>query len=38
MLSILGRPYRLCDGLSRRTFLKLGSLTVGGLSLADILR
>jgi len=38
MLSILGRPYRLCDGLPRRTFLKLGALSVGGLSLADILR
>ena len=38
MLSILGRPYRLCDGLSRRAFLKMGSLAVGGLSLADVLR
>jgi hypothetical protein len=38
MLSILGRPYRLCDGLSRRAFLRAGSLAVGGLTLADILR
>jgi hypothetical protein len=38
MLSILGQPYRLCDGLSRRAFLKIGSLAVGGLTLADVLR
>ncbi len=38
MLSILGRPYRLCDGLSRRAFLRAGSLALGGLTLADILR
>ena len=38
MLSILGRPYRLCDGISRRSFLKVGSLAVGGLTLADVLR
>ncbi len=38
MLSILGRPYRLCDGISRRSFLTLGTLAMGGLTLADILR
>ncbi|OAI50705.1 hypothetical protein AYO44_05400 [Planctomycetaceae bacterium SCGC AG-212-F19] len=27
-----------CDGLSRRHFLKVGALTMGGLSLADLLR
>ncbi|MBL8799003.1 MAG: DUF1501 domain-containing protein, partial [Planctomycetia bacterium] len=27
-----------CDGLSRRNFLKLGGLCVGGLTLADVLR
>ncbi|MBI3839451.1 MAG: DUF1501 domain-containing protein [Planctomycetia bacterium] len=38
MLSILGQSYRLCDGVSRRAFLKLGSLAMSGLTLADILR
>jgi hypothetical protein len=39
MLTISGaNPMRLCDGLSRRNFLKLGSLALGGLSLADLLR
>src|ERR1700720_3218957 len=27
-----------CDGLSRRNFLSVGSLALGGLSLADLLR
>ncbi|MBI3864996.1 MAG: DUF1501 domain-containing protein, partial [Planctomycetia bacterium] len=38
MLSILGANRRLCDGASRREFLKLGALAVGGLTLADLLR
>ena len=41
MLSIYGKQHRLCDGISRRSFLKIGGLAmgaVGGLSLADILR
>jgi hypothetical protein len=29
---------RFCDGLSRRSFLKVGALGVGGLTLADLLR
>lgn len=29
---------RLCDGVSRRNFLSVGALTLGGLSLADLLR
>jgi hypothetical protein len=33
MLKILGSPRRLCDGLSRRDFLRLGAL--GAFSLAD---
>jgi hypothetical protein len=37
MLTIQGREYRLCDGVSRRAFLKLGGLAMGGVSLADIL-
>jgi hypothetical protein len=32
------RSGRTCDGVSRRNFLKLGSLCVGGLTLADLLR
>jgi hypothetical protein len=31
-------PARFCDGLSRRNFLKLGALGLGGLTLADLLR
>jgi hypothetical protein len=38
MLSILGKPHRHCDGISRRRFLTAGALTVGGLTLADLLR
>lgn len=38
MLDVWGAPQRFCDGLSRRNFLKLGALSVGGLTLADLLR
>jgi uncharacterized protein (DUF1501 family) len=38
MLSIYGSSGRFCEGLSRRSFLKAGALTVGGLTLADVLR
>jgi hypothetical protein len=40
MLSIFGKPTRLCDGVSRRSFLQIGALSLGGLSLslADLLR
>ncbi|HUE14268.1 MAG TPA: DUF1501 domain-containing protein [Planctomycetaceae bacterium] len=38
MLTIAGQKYRLCDGVSRRAFLQIGGLAVGGLSLADLLR
>jgi uncharacterized protein (DUF1501 family) len=38
MLTIHGAKQRLCDGLSRRAFLKVGALSVGGLTLADLLR
>ncbi|MGE3776074.1 MAG: DUF1501 domain-containing protein, partial [Pirellulaceae bacterium] len=38
MLSLLGRAYRHCDGLTRRSFLTIGGLTVGGLSLTQLLR
>jgi hypothetical protein len=41
MLTILGQANRYCDGLSRRSFLRVGALSlgaVGGLTLTDILR
>jgi hypothetical protein len=38
MLTLGGRSYRYCDGQSRRSFLKLGALAMGGLSLPDLLR
>src|SRR6059036_3912182 len=33
-----GEPERYCDGMSRRSFLKAGGLTLGGLALSDLLR
>ncbi|MGH7128899.1 MAG: DUF1501 domain-containing protein, partial [Planctomycetaceae bacterium] len=42
MLTILGprehRGERFCDGLSRRAFLRIGGLALGGLTLPQILR
>jgi hypothetical protein len=41
MLTILGGPQKFCDGVSRRSFLKIGGFalgSVGGLGLADILQ
>src|SRR5262249_41739774 len=40
MLTIFGKPTRYCDGVSRRSFLKIGALGIGagGLTLADIFR
>ncbi len=38
MLNILGQKSRFCDGLSRRNFLKIGGLGLGGLSLPQLLR
>ena len=41
MLTIYGRKEKFCDGVCRRSFLKIGGLAMGslyGLSLADILR
>src|SRR5687767_14347280 len=38
MLTITGARRRLCDGVSRREFVKVGALGVGGLTLADVLR
>src|SRR5262245_15297663 len=38
MLDFIGQGPRTCDGVSRRTFLKVGALTIGGLSLPGLLR
>src|SRR5689334_19220439 len=38
MLKILGESARDCDGLTRRSFLQLGALGLGGLALPDLLR
>ena len=39
MLSILGqRPAAYCDGHSRRHFLKIGGLAMGGLALPQVLK
>ncbi|MBM80304.1 MAG: hypothetical protein CMJ78_06880 [Planctomycetaceae bacterium] len=41
MLTILGRGQRFCDGVSRRSFLKIGGFSMGalgGLGLANILQ
>jgi hypothetical protein len=38
MLNLFGPAYRSCDGVSRRSFLKVGFLGLAGLSLADHLR
>ncbi|MSQ94251.1 MAG: DUF1501 domain-containing protein [Gemmataceae bacterium] len=38
MLTIQGKGIRLCDGMSRRSFLKIGSLGLAGLTLPEFLR
>lgn len=38
MLNIPGSEYRLCDGLSRRNFLRIGGLGTAGLTLPDLFR
>ena len=39
MLTLWGDQHdRLCDGTSRRSFLKAGALGLGGLTMADVLR
>ena len=37
MLTIRGDRQRFCDGISRREFLKIGGLALGGFGLTDIL-
>jgi uncharacterized protein DUF1501 len=36
--TLLGRASRYCDGVSRRSFLTIGGLAVGGLSLSSLLK
>jgi hypothetical protein len=38
MLTLWGAKQRLCDGVTRRDFLRVGALGLGGLTLADLLR
>src|SRR5687768_9628233 len=38
MLTLLGDRERFCDGVSRRSFLKIGALALGGLSLPQMLQ
>lgn len=37
MLNLLGRKFTLCDGVTRRGFLKIGALGLGGLTLPGIM-
>src|SRR5213592_751634 len=38
MLTIYGPKQRFCDGISRRNFLRIGALGLGGLALPQLLR
>jgi hypothetical protein len=38
MIAVRGNSVRFCDGLSRRDVLRIGGLSVAGLSLPDLLR
>src|SRR5688572_8359089 len=38
MLTIHGKRSRFCDGVSRRNFIKIGALGLGGLALPQILQ
>ena len=38
MLTIYGNSFRFCDGISRRNFLKIGALGLGGLALPQLLQ
>ena len=38
MLKLLGPSHRYCDGVSRRSFLQIGGLALGGLSLPHLLQ
>ncbi|MEZ6065789.1 MAG: DUF1501 domain-containing protein [Planctomycetaceae bacterium] len=38
MLNLYGRSISMCDGLSRRSFLSIGSLALGGLAMPQLLQ
>jgi hypothetical protein len=38
MLTIYGKSARFCDGLSRRNFLRIGALGLGGMALPELLK
>ena len=38
MLTIPGQSHRFCDGVSRRNFLRIGALGLGGLNLAQLIQ
>jgi uncharacterized protein (DUF1501 family) len=38
MITIEGRPHRLCGGLTRRDTLRIGTLGIAGFALADLLQ
>src|SRR5688572_23683444 len=38
MFTLWSRRHRLCDGVSRREFLRVGGLGLAGLTMADLLR
>ena len=38
MLQLVGSKSKLCDGITRRSFLNVGSLALGGISLPQLLR
>ena len=38
MLTMLGPGQRMCDGVSRRQFLTIGGLAMGGISLSQLLQ
>lgn len=38
MLNLTGSSHQTCDGVSRRSFLQIGAMGIGGLTLADLLR
>jgi Protein of unknown function (DUF1501) len=38
MLTLFGSKHRYCDGVSRRSFLKLGGMAMGGLGLPQLLQ
>ena len=38
MLTIFGNGHKYCDGVTRRSFLQIGSLAMGGLALPQLLK